>query len=398
MPEAQAFLARLAPGDVIETGSLERSLLLLSDQPGVTVSPVIRPGQEVGTGDLVVNLTRTPMFRGYLGMDNQGNRYTGQNRVRADLQADSPFTLGDQMSAQFLYTEEDLWLGSLSYSLPLGHSGLRGQAGYRHTYYELGEEFAGLDAHGTADVATLGLSWPLVRTRETHLVLELSYQHKDLEDHQDATGTHNDKRSDLLPLTLQFHHRDSQGITYGTFAYTAGNLDLDARLRAADKISGTDTRGHFDKWNLDLARLQRTDITGLTLFGRASLQRAAKNLDSSESFLLGGASGVRAYPQGEGSGDEGWLLQLEARYRLNAAEPFVFYDAGRVQINARRGSIRPAVTSNTRSIAGAGLGIRYNHGPLNLSTAVAWRTRGGEPESDSRDSDPRLWATAGWRF
>lgn len=397
-PQAQFFLTDLAPGDVIASDTLERAVLTLSDQPGVTISPLIRPGQEVGTGDLIVKVERKPTFLSRQGLDNHGNRYTGQNRLRSDLRADSPFTLGDQFLANLLYTEEGLWLGNLSYSLPLDHSGLRGRIGYSHTYYELGEEFAELDAQGTAKVTSLGLTYPVIRTQQTKLVLGFSFLHKALEDRQDAISIRNDKKSDVLPVTLQFEQRDSGGITYGTFTYSAGNLDLDAELKAIDIASGSDTRGHFDKWNLDLVRLQGTPVTGLTLYGRTSVQRANDNLDSSESFFLGGASGVRAYPQGEGAGDEGWLVQVEARYRFGAAEPFLFYDAGKTRINAKPGNIRPAVIDNTRSIAGSGLGLRYQYGPWNLDAAIAWRNRGGKPESDSRDRNPRLWLAASWQF
>lgn len=396
--QAQGFLDRLAPGEVIEAAALERAVLLLADQPGITVSPLIRPGREIGTGDLLVEVKRERLVRGELGLDNHGNRYTGRHRLTADLQADSPFTLGDQLRAQLLYTEEELWLGSLAYSRPLGASGLRGTIGYSHTDYELGKEFAALDAHGTAKVLSLGLTYPLLRAQRANLALALSVQRKALEDRQDATATRNDKDSDVLPLTLRFDRRDAWGVTYGALGYTAGRLELDAQLEAADIASGMDTRGHFTKWNLDLARLQRTALAGLSLYGRASAQWAGDNLDSSEGFLLGGASGVRAYPQGEGAGDKGWLVQLEARYRLGAAEPFLFYDAGKVWINAEPDGILPAVADNTRTIAGAGLGLRYTHGPVALHAALAWRTRGGAPESDPQDDDPRLWAAAGWRF
>ncbi len=396
--EAQGFLAALRPGAVIEAASLERATLILSDQPGVKVSPLIRPGQEVGTGDLVVEVARETVLKGELGLDNHGNRYTGQIRAKASLQADSPFMLGDQFLGRLLYTDEGLWLGSVSYNLPLGTSGLRGNAGYAHTYYELGKDFKNLGAHGTAKVTSLGLSYPILRSQKANLAVAVSYQHKALEDRQDAVGIRNDKSSDALPIVLQFDRRDGTGITYGALAYTAGRLKLDATLEAADIVSGTNTRGHFDKWNLDLARLQTTPVSNLTLFGRLSAQWAGKNLDSSESFVLGGASGVRAYPQGEGAGDEGYFVQLEARYRLGAAEPFAFYDAGYVRINAEPGGILPPVTDNTRSLAGAGLGVRYGSGPWSLEATLAWRTQGGEPTSDSQDRRPRLWVSAVWRF
>lgn len=398
---AQGFLADLKPGAVIESAALERATLILYDQPGIQVVPIIRPGQEPGTGDLVVNVSREPMFKGEVGLDNHGNRYTGAARLRFNAQADSPFTLGDQITLRTLYTEEGMWLGSAGYSLPLGASGLRGQVGYAHTYYELGEDFATLGAHGTARVTNAGLSYPILRSQKSNLTVGATFQHKQLDDRQKSTSTRNDKQSDSLPISLQFDHRDGLGgggISFGSLAYTKGRLKLDDTLEAADIASNTNTRGSFDKWNLNLARVQRTGIPNLSLYGRLSAQWAGKNLDSSEGMSLGGANGVRAYPLGEGTGDEGWLVQLEARYAMGAWAPYLFHDAGRVRINAEPGAITPAVTDNTRAIAGSGLGLRYDSGPWNAEAAVAWRSKGGRPTSDTRDDNPRLWVSAGYRF
>jgi len=144
--------------------------------------------------------------------------------------------------------------------------------------------------------------------------------------------------------------------------------------------------------------VQATPVAGLTLFGRISRQWASKNLDSSEGFGVGGASGVRAYPQGEASGDEGWLAQIEVRYSLGAFSPYAFYDAGRVRINAKPESLAVAPIPNQRAIEGAGLGVRYQQGPWNLDANLAWRTHGGLAQSDSRQRNPRMWITAGYRF
>lgn len=396
--QAQGFLAALEPGEVIEKAPLERAVTLLSDQPGVRISPIIRPGREVGEGDLVVEVAREPTLKGGVSLDNHGNRYTGRQRIRADLRADSPFMLGDQLRGGLIYTEEGMWQGSLTYGMRLGNGGLRASLGYAHTYYELGDDFAALDAHGTADVSTLGFAYPLLSSPQARLALGLTYQHKALDDRQDASATQSEKQSDVLPVTLQFERRDEQGVTYGSLAYTAGELQLDSTLEAADRASGMDTRGHFTKWNLDVARLQGTGMAGLNLYGRFSGQWASKNLDSSEGFILGGATGVRAYPQGEGAGDEGWLVQIEVRYRLGAAQPYLFHDHGEVALNARPGQITPLLEQNSRVVAGTGLGVRYQSGRWQLDGALAWRTRGGAPESDSRDDVPRVWLMGGWRF
>lgn len=395
---ATGFLAPLQPGQVIEGPLLERTTLILNDQPGVTTSPVIRPGQAPGTGDLDVRVDRTRGVSGSVGLDNHGNRYTGQHRLQGNVQWDSPFTFGDQILARAMYTDESLWLGSLAYSLPLGSSGLRGNVGYAHTAYELGKDFASLGASGTAKVASIGASYPVIRSQRANLTLAATFQHKKLNDKQTLAATDNEKSSDSLPVALNFDRRDAVGgggVTYGSFSVTPGRLKLDSVLADADAAGGLNTRGSFVKWNLDVARVQATAVQGFTLFGRLSGQWANSNLDSSEGFSLGGANGVRAYPSGEGNGDEGVLAQLEARYAMGNLAPYAFYDSGSVHVNAKPVA---GATDNKRSVSGAGIGVRYQAGPWSIDTVVAWRTDGGPAVSDTTNRNPRVWASAAYRF
>ncbi|MDP3540410.1 MAG: ShlB/FhaC/HecB family hemolysin secretion/activation protein [Azonexus sp.] len=399
--KAQGFLDHLKPGTVIESVPLERATLVLDDQPGIKATPILRPGQEVGTGDLDVRVERTPGLSGDIGLDNHGNRFTGQNRVRANLQWDSPFTFGDQMTIRSLYSDENMWLGSLGYSLPLGSSGLRGYIGYAHTYYQLAKDFATLEASGTAKVSSLGLSYPIIRSQKANLTFTTTYQHKKLNDKQQVAGTNDDKSSDSLPIALNFDLRDGLwggGITYGSLAYTAGRLRLGSVLENTDQTSGQNTRGSFNKWNLDIARAQATPVADLSLFGRVSVQHAGKNLDSSEGFSIGGANGVRAYPSGEGNGDEGWLLQLEVRYALGPYTPYLFHDNGRVALNANNSNLITPANPNYRSIGGEGVGLRFTRNNWNIDANLSWRSHGGKPLSDGADRTPRIWVTAGYRF
>lgn len=398
--EATAYLSSLKTGEVIDGAALERATLILDDQPGIKVAPIIRPGQALGTGDLDVRVQRTRGFTGNVAVDNHGNRFTGEQRLSANLQWDSPFSFGDQLTARLLYSDENMWMGGLGYSLPLGGSGLRGNVGYSHTYYELGKDFGSLGAVGTAKVASAGLTYPILRSQKANLTLAVTYQHKRLNDKQESVNTDDNKTSDGVPIALSFDSRDGLwggGVTYGSVGYTRGRLSLGSTLESTDRSSGQNTRGSFDKWNLDIARLQATPVDKLTLFGQFSAQRAGKNLDSSESFSLGGANGVRAYPSGEGVGDEGWLLKLEARLALGRYSPYVFHDSGRVTINANNALTAPA-NPNHRSIGGEGLGLRYDGGDWNLDAALAWRSRGGKPLSDGADRSPRAWVTLGYRF
>jgi hemolysin activation/secretion protein len=400
---AQRYMANLTPGAVIESAALERLGLVLQDLPGFKVSPILRPGQEVGTGDLDFNIERTQRINGDVGADNQGNRYTGRDRLKANLDINSPFLLGDQITLRSLVSEQGMWMGTLGYSLPVGISGVRANTSYAHTYYELGGSFASAGQTGTAAVTNIGLTYPLLRSQSTNVNLSASWQDKQLNDKNAQAKTSADKTSNTLPITVSFDARDTWGgggVTYGSFVWTSGNLNLDSTLAASDVQA--QTAGRFDKLNLDVARIQALSWGGssrFTLFGRLSAQHAGKNLDSSEDFGLGGATGVRAYPSGEAFGDAGWLTQLELRYSAGVYAPYLFYDAGSVTTNTNPWAVTS--TPNDRKLAGLGAGMRYQRANWSLDATLAWRTEGGLPQSDTQDmreQGPQIWLSLGWRF
>jgi len=153
--------------------------------------------------------------------------------------------------------------------------------------------------------------------------------------------------------------------------------------------NSANSNGTFNKLAYSLSRQQRvSDKYSLQL--ALSGQQASKNLNSSEKFSLGGASGVRAYPQGEGSGDQGLLANLEVHRSLNEQlQALVFYDAGSVDIN--RNPYGATAAANTRFISGAGLGLNGQVGQLQFKTSVAWRASGGDPVSDTSTRNPRWW-------
>ncbi|WP_236234725.1 ShlB/FhaC/HecB family hemolysin secretion/activation protein [Pseudomonas tohonis] len=386
---AQRQLDDLHPGDAVQAAALERSLLLLNELPGAEVHSTLKPGASVGLTDLDVSLGAGPRVAGSLEADNFDNRYTGSERLGGNLAINSPTGLGDTLSLRGLTSGAGMNYGRLAYQLPLGPQATQVGLAWSEMRYELGEDFASLDAHGKASIASAYALQPLLRSRQARLDGQLSYERKRLEDQVDATDTTLDKTLDVWSLGLSGSHQDSLlgggAMQYGA-SLVAGNLELDAASDALD-AAGLDTRGHYAKLAFQLTRLQRlTDRLSLQL--RASGQRAAKNLDSSEKLSLGGAYAVRAYPQGEAAADDAWLANLELRYAPAPAwQLFGFYDAGGGRISHRPVA---GTADNRRTLSGAGVGVSLAlPAAINLQAFAAWRT-GSQPTSDD-DRSPRLW-------
>lgn len=393
---AMRFLRVLRPGDPIEAGPLERVMLLLDNEPGMRVWPTMAPGAQSGQGDLTANIERVARFGAEIGVDDEGDRYTGMYREKVNAYAYSPFIFGDLITLRAIHTNQNMWLGSVDYEAPLNGTGLRGHIGYSYTTYELGGQFEALGASGYARTASVGISYPIIRSRLRNLLVALDYQYQSLQDRYTAIGTINNKHCNCWPLTVQFDNRDALlggGLTYGAVILTGGALRLDSALASVDAATAR-TAGTFGKFNIDISRTQVVSAH-VNLMARYAAQLATKNLDSSEQFNLGGIYGVRAYPVGEGIGDQGWLLQTELRYIVNDFVPYLLFDAAHAKTNVHSWD---GASDTSRSLAGAGLGLRFNHGPWALDASAAWRVAGGRPIADTKDVDPRVWASANYRF
>jgi hemolysin activation/secretion protein len=390
----QASLDHLEEGQVLESSRIDRSLLLLNATPGVGGSrATLQPGTSVGTSTLVVTADPGPTFSGDAQLDNYGNRYTGQNRLGGSVYVNSPLHLGDQLAVNAVSTGRGLLYGRLAYQLPVGGDGLRVGAAVFDTRYHLGKDFSVLEAHGTASGASLFTTYPFVLRQQTNLTATVTAEKKHLTDYVDLTGTVTEKHVYLGNFEFSGSHRDTLaggGLTSASVLLAAGDLDIQSPLaRFIDELSaGSD--GRYIRLSYSLARLQRlTDSTTVSL--AVSGQRSNKNLDSSEKFSLGGAEGVRAYPEGEGIGDEGYLLNLELHQELTRLlQGVLFYDSGSVILNRKPFQIG---IPNSRRLAGAGLGASLRLGQFQIKATVAWRTAGGEPQSIPSYAvrTPNLW-------
>lgn len=395
---ASSYLSGIKSGEALLAKSANRALLLLNDTPGVgSAKAALQPGASVGTSDLIVELTPSAPYAANVDLDNYGNRYTGENRLGAGLALNSPLHFGDQLSLSALVSDQHLTYLRIGYQIPVGGNGVRLGAAYSDSRYRLGKEFAMLKAHGSAASSSLYAMYPFIRGQAANLTGIATWERKKLNDSTDAPVTGSDKQVELVNLGLAGNRQDTLGgggITSFDLTLVSGNLDMDAASLASDQSSAK-SNGSFIWVGYDIKRLQHLTAVD-TLSFALSGQLASKNLNTSEKFYLGGAHSIRAYPQGEVSGDEGYCANLELRHGYAATlQTLLFYDAGSVKIN-----LNPYIAgiANTRFIAGAGVGVNALLAGMQLKASLAWRTSGGDPTSDPSRRNPRLWLMAGKQF
>src|SRR5262249_43386875 len=95
------FTTPISPGEPVTLKTLERPILLLSDQAGVGgVNPVLGAGEGVGESKLSLQLAPAPVASGQVEADNYGSRFTGRERLTGPFNLASPFGLGESLSSR----------------------------------------------------------------------------------------------------------------------------------------------------------------------------------------------------------------------------------------------------------------------------------------------------------
>jgi hemolysin activation/secretion protein len=388
---ANRYFSDINSGDVLEAAPVERALLILNETPGVgSARASLQPGASVGATDLVVELAPSAPYAGNITADNYGNYYTGEDRLGAELGLNSPLKIGDLVTLNALISNENLTYAYAAYQIPLGSRGMRMGLSYSDTSYRLGKEFASLQSHGTANITSLFMVYPFDRGQINNLSGSITLEQKQL---NDVTLFTSDKTIQVGSIGFVGNHQDTLGgggVTLYNLLIARGHLNMDPISLLIDEAT-VQTNGDFTRFYYVLNRLQRlSDKNSLWL--SLSGQFSSKNLNSSEQFSLGGAYGVRAYPQGEGIGDQGYLATIELRRTYTQNFQFkVFFDAGSVMI--LHDPIPYVTDSNSRSLSGGGVGLYASFAGLQIKSDVAVRTSGGQPtaEPSTMNNKVRYW-------
>lgn len=407
----QGILAANAPvGSVVHEAALERAALLANDLPGVNASVALDPGAQTGQTNVTIETTEGRPFFASVDLDNYGNRFTGAWRLGANVGVNSPFGYGDQASLRLMKTDGDLNFARVSYSAPLGSNGTRAGLAYSYVDFTVCCQI-GFNPSGTGRIASAFVTHPFVRSRNFNVIFNAGWDDK-TSINVPTAGTRRERNIGIFNLGVNIDRRDGfggGGISYANLTYGTGRLGIVDPVDAAADAAGVRAAGGFSKLNLQLARTQRLSDR-ISLYGGISSQWSSKNLDASEKFALGGAQGVRAYPSGEASGDEGYLAQIELRADLPFSpggtqwQLFAFYDQGGTTRNHT--DFVPGILPNRYTIGGYGLGLNITRAGSFQVRGIWAQKAGSNPgantlngtDADGRADRSRFWLQAVTQF
>ena len=384
-------------GETVSDAPLERAILLVQDvTQAARAGGNLQPGATPGSTDLTLSVGAAPVLNARIEADNYGVRNTGRNRLGGVVQWNNPSGNADRLDARAFTTANGQDYGRIGYSIAMGGDGLRLGLAYAESRYSVGGDFSLLDAYGRAGVWSASASYPLVRSRVFNLNVEGGLDHKLLQDHMGIFGSTVDKSNRVIGLGLNGDVRTRFAGLDGTTTFNAriesGHLDIATPItRMIDEVSAR-TNGAYQRLSYGLTQYQWLSSNTMMVLS-VNGQEASKNLDSAEKMSLGGPFAVRAYPSGEASGDEGYVVTAELRHVLNQQllpgqlTLSGFVDSGMVRTNAR-----PYIDGdNQRRLSGAGVGLAFAM-PDRLELRVVYAHKlGNAPAQSDIDRAGRIW-------
>lgn len=385
---------RVAAGAPLDLGALGEALTIVNELPGVKATASLVRGKNEREIDLNVTAADQPLVTWNLGASNEGSRGTGVYQLTAGAALNNPTGNFDSLSLLANRTEGSTFVRA-DYGLALGDRGLRVGANASALRYRLVQaDFQALDSRGEAETLGVAALYPLARRVDFNLSVAGGFDYKWLLDRTVAGETGN-RRVRVANLGLGGYTLSEAGVLSFGASVVSGNVDQRNENALAGDQASRRTQGGFLKLAYNAGVLRPLgDLWSLT--GTLRGQVAAKNLDSSERFSLGGPGGVRGYPVAEATGDEGWVASLSLSRRLGESLSLGgFLDAGGIRIDH---SPPAGLTRRNRySLGSAGLTASWQPAAqttLNFTLAAPVGNNPGAQENGNNNDGSRRRARA----
>lgn len=396
--DIRAQVPALAAGSVPHFPEMQEQLGGLSRTPDRKVTPLLRPGRNLGKLEVELAVEDQPPFHGSVELNNKQSPSTTSTRLETSLRYDNLFQKQHSFGLNYIVAPQDpdeVNVLVTSYTAPLNEkfslSGflLKSNSNIASTFD------SGVVGKGTVLGLRLNRALPGLGDAPTFFhSFSLGFDHKDFKETQNTLGV-DSKNAPLkyTPLLAQY--------TFGSFSESGdmiGNLIFLANLRSSDPrmvdCAGIEleqfacrrfgAQENFSIIRGDLSWSRR--LAGWEGSMRGDFQTTNQPLVSNEQFLAGGAESVRGYLEGEAAGDAGLRVRSHVQTpSLIDVDPYslrgvAFFDAARLKL-------KDPLPGQTGSfwLSGTGLGLRLK-APYGMQFSLDWaRALSDGPITDKGD-------------
>lgn len=318
----------------LQMKTLERSVLLINDLPGVSSKAVINPSRTTPAAADLVLVTQQQRVNAYISYDNYGTRYLGPQEIGAGLTLNS-VTFPGSSDGIYLMTvpkTSELQFIQYSHAQPVGAQG--GKLSISGSYTNTAPQFVlqPLEIVGRTQTLYADYFYPIIRSRDKNLFVHFAASYENVS----STILGGPFYSDLIRSLILgggFSASDRwRGVNDIKIDFEKGLYILGAKKHILQsRLFGNPS---FLKINATASRLQALPWN-LSFFVSLQGQYAFQPLLTAEQYGFGGSNYGRGYDPSEIVGDEGFAAKFELRKDknfdklfLNNAQCYIFYDSG----------------------------------------------------------------------
>ena len=396
----------------VDTKDIQKTVALLNELPGIRAAASYEQGKTEGETNLKISIEDTPLFTSEVALANYGSRSTGSDQAIANITMNNISGRGDLAMINAMRSTGSTYVQG-SYSVPVGITGMQVGLQASNLDYKTSYSFSG-DNQSEGDAKTVGinLSYPVLRSERGSTNAKISIDNKEYLNTLVSDGTTlSDYKITNIVASLSGYllNKDKSTISYSS-SITFGDLNINDTTQAATDSTTAKTNGSFEKFNFSLSRNETiASLKNSNWVISADGQLASKNLNSSEQLSLGGPYAVRAYPSGQSSGSQGFILRTELQYPYNdkfTVGPFA--DIGFIQQYVNTYTDWKGLTNadNEYHLASAGIAGTYKMDNTDISGVLAYRigdnplhtSTGEQLNSDNNYSRIQAWIKISSKF
>lgn len=317
-----SFFDKLPLNQPVNSKTLEHTMLLLNDLPGIVATSRIVPIEDMPKQfELLVDITQTRLS-GDITINNRGSKLIGETLGAISLNSYAAFKQFEQIQLTVASSSQNNELDYyvLNTSWPISNKGTQLKFDLAHTEAMPGDFLEPLNIIIKTSNSTVGIYHPLYRQKSKSIFLDgkINYYKSDTSIQQEASATDR-----IYTLRLRVDFLSIQAPYY----FNQFAIGINQSLHGLDKLNETSQINDSD---INSTNKESFSVLHLEYFGKYNLsqkwllsyringQYADKSLPSSETFTFSDGVIGGAYDPSEIYGDHGLAGKTTIQYRLKS--------------------------------------------------------------------------------